>query len=237
MYLTMLILPFCLVSIESLVQMYVVCGGSEGIILHVPFHIMDHLCMLPYCFRDPKPDRRVIQPWILKKSESLHEVLEVRCPRIVHLVHVSRCVSEIDNSKFQVLKPLEVTSRTKLEFLPVELLKVHVFLGLLERCLHFQKLLEKGFYVLVLFILPSADMPTLLFLTEREKLLIMYLKKNVHGCACHTICPLPSLPVLLDHISIIVTKLIQWSHLMQLLNDNLLPLPPLDPVFSCICSW
>jgi hypothetical protein len=152
-----------------------------------------------------------MQPWILKQSESLHEVLEVRSPHAVRLVHVSRCVSEIDNSKFQVLKPLEVTLRTKHEFLSVKLPKVHHPLGLLERCLHLQELLEEGFYVLVLFILPGADVSTLLLLTEREKLFVRYLKKNVHRCACQTIRPLPPLPVLLDHVSIIVTESIQWS--------------------------
>jgi hypothetical protein len=110
----------------------------------------------------------------------LYELLEVRCPRAVCLVHVSRCVSEINNSKFQVLKPLEVASRIKLEFLSVELPKIHVSLGLLKRCLHLQKLLGKGFYILVLFILPGVDVPTLLLLTECEKLFVRYLKKNIH---------------------------------------------------------
>jgi hypothetical protein len=154
---------------------------------------------------------KVMQPWILKQSELLHEVLEVRCPRAVCLVHVSWCVSKIDNSKFQVLKPLEDTSRTKLEFLLVELPKVHIPLGLLECCLQLQKLLEEGFDILVLFILPSANVPTLLLLTEREKLFVRYLKKDVHRCACHTIRPLPPLLVLLDHVSTIVTEPIQWS--------------------------
>jgi hypothetical protein len=98
-----------------------------------------------------------MQPWILKQCESLHEVLEVRCPRAVRLVHVSWGVPKIDNSKFQVLKPLEVTSRTELKFLPVKLPKAHLPLGLLERCLQLQELLEEGFDVLVLLILPSAN--------------------------------------------------------------------------------
>jgi hypothetical protein len=180
MYLTMLTLPFWIICVEPLVRMYVVCGGGEGIILHVPFHVMYHLCMSLCCFRDPQLDRRVIQPWILQQSESLHEVLEVWCPLAICLVHVSGYVSEIDNSKFQVLKPLEVASRTKLEFLSVELPKNHLPLGLLERCLHLQNFIEEGFYILVLLILPGPDMPTLLFLTKREKLFIRYLKQNVH---------------------------------------------------------
>jgi hypothetical protein len=85
-----------------------------------------------------------MQPWILKQCESLHEVLEVQCPCTVCLVHVSRGVPKIDNSKFQVLKPLEVTSRTELEFLPVKLPKDHLPLGFLERCLQLQELLEEG---------------------------------------------------------------------------------------------
>jgi hypothetical protein len=211
MYLTMLSLPLCLISIESLVQMDVVRGGGQDIILHVPFHVMDHLCMSLCCFRDIELDRRVMQPWILKQYESLHEVLEVRCACAVRLVHVSRGVPKIDNSKFQVLKPLKDTSRTKLEFLSVELPKVHIPLGLLERCLQLQKLLEEGFDVLVLFILPGTNVLTLLLLTEHEKLFVRYLKKDVHRCACHTIRPLPPLPVLFDHVSAIVTKPIQWS--------------------------
>jgi hypothetical protein len=151
-----------------------------------------------------------MQPWILKQCESLHEVLEVRCPRAVRLVHVSRGVPKIDDSKFQVLKPLEVTSRTKLEFLPVKLSKDHLPLGLLECCLQLQELLEEGFDVLVLLILPGANVPTLLLLVEREELFVRYLKKDVHRCACHTIRPLPPLPVLLDHVSVIVTEPVQW---------------------------
>jgi hypothetical protein len=112
MYLTMLSLLLRLISIESLVRVDVVRGGGQDIILHVPFHVMDHLCVSLYC--DPEPDRRIMQPWILKQCESLHEVLEVWCPRAVRLVHVSWGVPKIDNSKFQVLKPLEVTSRTEL---------------------------------------------------------------------------------------------------------------------------
>jgi hypothetical protein len=151
-----------------------------------------------------------MQPWILKQCESLHEVLEVRCPRVVYLVHVSQCIVKIDNSKFQVLKPLEVTSRTELEFFWIKLPKDHLPLGLLERCLQLQKLLEEGFDVLVLFILPGANVPTFLFLTEHKKLFVRYLKKDVHRCACHTIRPLPPLSVLLDHVSGIVTKPVQW---------------------------
>jgi hypothetical protein len=178
-----------------------------------------------------------MQPWILKQCESLHEVLEVRCPRAVRLVHVSRGILKIDNSKFQVLKPLEVTSRTELEFLSVTLPKDHLLFGLLERCLQLQKLLEEGFDVLVLLILPGANVPTLLLLAEREKLFVRYLKKDVHRCACHTIRPLLPHPILLDHVSGIVTEPVQWFQLMQLLNDNLLPLSPLDLVFGCIRSW
>ena len=135
MYLTMLSLPLWLISIESLIWMYVICGGGQDIIFHVPFHIMDHLCMLLSCFWDPELDRKVMHSWILKQNELLHEVLEKWYPRVVCLIHVSPCVSKIYNSKFQVLKPLEDTSRTELKFLLVELPKVHIPLKLFEHCL------------------------------------------------------------------------------------------------------
>ena len=83
-----------------------------------------------------------MQPWILKQSKSLHEVLEVWCLRVVRLVHVSRCVSKIANSKLQVLKPLEHTSRTELKFLSIELPKVHIPFWLLECC--FRNFLKKA---------------------------------------------------------------------------------------------
>jgi hypothetical protein len=50
MYLTMLFLPLRLISIESLVRVDVLRGGGQDIILHVPFHVMDHLCVLLCCF-------------------------------------------------------------------------------------------------------------------------------------------------------------------------------------------
>ena len=119
---------------------------------------------------------------------------------VLFVLFICPGVLKINNSKFQVLKPLEDTSRTELEFLLVELLKVHIPLRLLKHCLQLQKLLEEGFNILVLFILPNANVPTFLFLTEREKLFIRYLKKDVHRCACHTIPPLSPLPILLDHV-------------------------------------
>jgi hypothetical protein len=46
--------------------------------------------------------------------------------------------------------------------------------------------------------------------------------------------PLPQLPVLLDYVPINITKSMHWSQFMQLLNNNLLPLPLLHPVLSCV---
>ena len=134
-------------------------------------------------------------------------MLEVWYYYVAYLVHVSQCVSKIDNSKLQVLNPL---ARTELEFLSVELPKVHTPLELLEHYLQLQELLEKGFDVLVFLILPSIDMLTLLLFMECEKFFVRYLKKDIHRWACHTICVLPPYPILLDHVSRIVTKPILW---------------------------
>jgi hypothetical protein len=45
-----------------------------------------------------------MQAGILKQSESLHEVLEERCPCGICLVEIPWCVSEVNNLKFQILK-------------------------------------------------------------------------------------------------------------------------------------
>ena len=116
---------------------------------------MDHLCVALLFSRsrarqESESEAKWIVAWSARNTVSY----------VVHLVHVSWCVSKVDNSKFQVLKPLEDTSRTKLKFLLVKLPKVHILLELLKLCLQLQKLLEEGFDVLVFFILPDADVPT-----------------------------------------------------------------------------
>jgi hypothetical protein len=49
-------------------------------------------------------------------------------------------------------------------------------------------------------------------------------------------CPFPLLSVLLYHVTIHVAKAKTWFQLMQLLNDYLLPLPALYPVFNFVRS-
>jgi hypothetical protein len=152
--------------------MYVVRQGGQGIILHVPFYVMDYLCMSLSCFGDPQPNREVMQARILKQSELLHEVLKVRYLCGICLVQISWCISEVDNPKFQILQPLKLSPWAELKSLAVKLTKEHLSFGLLEGCFHFQKLQEEGFNIQELLILPGTDVPSLLLFSEGEELLI-----------------------------------------------------------------
>ena len=67
-----------------------------------------------------------MQAGILKQSESLHEVLEERCPCGIYLVKIPWYVLEVDNPKFQILKLLKLSPWAKLESLAVKLPKVHL---------------------------------------------------------------------------------------------------------------
>ena len=88
-----------------------------------------------------------MQAGILKQSESLHEVLEMRCLCNICLVEISWCVSEVNNSIFQILKLLKLSSWAKLESLVVKLVEVYLSFWLLESCLHFKKIAKQSFNV------------------------------------------------------------------------------------------
>jgi hypothetical protein len=88
-----------------------------------------------------------MQARILKQSESLHEVLEVRCPCGICLVEISWCISKVDNPKFQILKLLKLSPWAELKSLAVKLAEVHLSFWLLEGCLHFKKFVEESFNV------------------------------------------------------------------------------------------
>ena len=152
--------------------MYIICRGGEGIIPHVSFHVMDHLCMSLNCFGDLQPNKGIMEAGILKQIEPLHEILEDRCLCGICLVEISWCISKVDNPKFQILKVLKLSMWTKLKSLAVKLAMVLLSFGLLEGYFHFQKLQEECFNIQKLLILPSADVPTFLFFPEGEEFLI-----------------------------------------------------------------
>jgi hypothetical protein len=171
------------------------------------------------------------------QRKALDEPEEVRALRCVFLVQVSRYIAKIQDSQLQIREIREFSPCSKLKCPLVELPQKHLPFRLLKVPLQSQELLEEFLYGYVLWLLPRSDVPTLLFFAEGKEFLLWNLKQDVHCGAHYTVCPLPTLPILLKDITIHIAKAKSWFEFMQLLDDYLLPLPTLYPVLCCVCSW
>jgi hypothetical protein len=167
----------------------------------------------------------------------LDEPEEVRVPRCVFLIQVSRCIAKIQDSQLQIREIRELSPWSKLKRPSVELPQKHLPFRLLKVPLQSQELLEEFLYGYVLWLLSKSNVPTLLLFAEGKEFLLWNMKQDVHCGARYTVCPLPTLPILLNHITIHIAKAKSWFEFMQLLDDYLLPLPALYPVLCCVCSW